>query len=105
LVAATQQIADWLKKLGLSEYVDRFVENHIDESIIQELTDQDLETLRDLPDIEQLEEAGLLSKQKLLAGALPGDLRDGPDLINEEEGAGEDGETDEPALALAADDL
>ena len=28
------------------------------------------ETLRDLPDMEQLEEAGLLSKQKLLAGAV-----------------------------------
>jgi hypothetical protein len=36
------QIADWLKKLGMSEYTDRFVENHIDESIIRELTDQDL---------------------------------------------------------------
>jgi segregation and condensation protein B len=34
------------------------------------------ETLRDLPDMEQLEEAGLLSKQKLLTGALPGDLSD-----------------------------
>ena len=27
-----EQIADWLKKLGMSEYIDRFVENHIDES-------------------------------------------------------------------------
>jgi class 3 adenylate cyclase len=40
-----QQIADWLKKLGMSEYTDRFVENHIDESIIRELTDQDLKDL------------------------------------------------------------
>jgi hypothetical protein len=24
-----EQIADWLKKLGMSEYTDRFVENHI----------------------------------------------------------------------------
>jgi chromosome segregation and condensation protein ScpB len=30
-----------------------------------------LDTLRELPDIEQLEEAGLLSKDKLLAGELP----------------------------------
>ena len=30
-----------------------------------------LDTLRDLPDIEQLEEAGLLNKDKLLAGELP----------------------------------
>jgi class 3 adenylate cyclase len=40
-----QQIADWLKTLGMSEYTDRFVENHIDESIIRELTDQDLKDL------------------------------------------------------------
>ena len=30
------------QQLGMSEYTDRFVENHIDESIIRELTDQDL---------------------------------------------------------------
>jgi hypothetical protein len=30
-----------------------------------------LDTLRDLPDVEKLEEAGLLSKDKLLAGELP----------------------------------
>src|SRR5215467_14126796 len=45
LVTAMQQVADWLKKLGMSEYTDRFVENHIDESIIRELTDQDLKDL------------------------------------------------------------
>src|SRR5215470_17329308 len=39
------QIADWLEKLGMSEYTDRFVENHIDESVIRELTDQDLKDL------------------------------------------------------------
>jgi hypothetical protein len=44
-VAAMQQIADWLKELGMSEYTGRFVENHIDESIIRELTDQDLKDL------------------------------------------------------------
>ena len=31
-----------------------------------------LDTLRDLPDIEELEEAGLLSRDKLLAGEFPG---------------------------------
>jgi class 3 adenylate cyclase len=41
-----QQITDWLKQLGMSEYTERFVENHIDESIIRELTDQDLKDLR-----------------------------------------------------------
>jgi segregation and condensation protein B len=30
------------------------------------------DTLRNLPNMEQFEEAGLLSKRKLLAGALPG---------------------------------
>jgi hypothetical protein len=44
-VAAMQPIADWLKKLGMSEYAERFAENHIDESIIRELTDQDLKDL------------------------------------------------------------
>jgi class 3 adenylate cyclase len=28
-----QQVADWLKKLGMSEYTDRFVENRIDLSV------------------------------------------------------------------------
>lgn len=30
-----------------------------------------LDTLRDLPDVEALEDAGLLSKEKLLAGDIP----------------------------------
>jgi segregation and condensation protein B len=63
------------------------------------------ETLCDLPDMEQLEEAGLLSKQKLLAGALPGDLSETDDLINIEEWGGEDLEPEEPPLALSAEDL
>jgi class 3 adenylate cyclase len=40
-----QQIADWLKKLGMSEYLQRFVENRIDLSVLPDLTDQDLEKL------------------------------------------------------------
>src|SRR5450755_4634991 len=40
-----QQIADWLKTLGMSEYADRFVENRIDDSVLPDLTDQDLEKL------------------------------------------------------------
>jgi hypothetical protein len=44
-VAAMQQIEDWLKKLGMSEYAQRFVENRIDLSVLPELTDQDLEKL------------------------------------------------------------
>jgi class 3 adenylate cyclase len=40
-----QQIADWLEKLGLSEYAQRFAENRIDFSVLSELTDQDLEKI------------------------------------------------------------
>jgi class 3 adenylate cyclase len=40
-----QQIADWLNKLGMSEYADRFAENRIDFSVLPDLTDQDLEKL------------------------------------------------------------
>ena len=40
-----QQIADWLEKLGLSEYAQRFAENRIDLSVLPELTDQDLEKI------------------------------------------------------------
>ena len=39
------QIADWLEKLGMSEYAQRFVENRIDFSVLPDLTDQDLEKL------------------------------------------------------------
>ena len=37
-----QQIADWLEKLGMSEYAQRFAENDIDFSVLRDLTDQDL---------------------------------------------------------------
>jgi class 3 adenylate cyclase/predicted ATPase len=40
-----QQIADWLEKLGMSEYTQRFAENRIDFSVLRELTDQDLKEL------------------------------------------------------------
>jgi segregation and condensation protein B len=63
------------------------------------------DTLRDLPDMEQLEEAGLLSKQKLLAGAFPGDLSHGGDVMNGADEGREDLEADEQALALSAEDL
>jgi class 3 adenylate cyclase len=40
-----QQIADWLEKLGMSEYTQRFVENGVDLSVLPDLTDQDLKDL------------------------------------------------------------
>ena len=40
-----QQIADWLQKLDLSEYADRFAENKIDISVLPHITDQDLKDI------------------------------------------------------------
>jgi class 3 adenylate cyclase len=40
-----QEIADWLKTLGLSEYAACFAENRIDFSVLRDLTDQDLKDL------------------------------------------------------------
>ncbi|WP_024508378.1 SMC-Scp complex subunit ScpB [Bradyrhizobium sp. ARR65] len=47
-----------------------------------------LETLRDLPDMEMLEDAGLLSKDKMLAGEFPDPLpADDDDVDDDEEAA------------------
>ena len=40
-----QRIADWLKKLGMSEYAQRFAENGIDLAALPYLTDQDLKDI------------------------------------------------------------
>src|SRR5262249_6728891 len=40
-----EQIADWLEKLGMSEYTQRFAVNDIDVSVLPHLTDQDLKEL------------------------------------------------------------
>ena len=40
-----QAIADWLEKLGMSEYAQRFAENRIDFSVLPDLTDQHLKDL------------------------------------------------------------
>jgi hypothetical protein len=40
-----QQVADWLEKLGLGQYAQRFAENDISFSILPELSDQDLEKI------------------------------------------------------------
>ncbi len=39
------QIAEWLEKLGMPEYAQRFAENDIDFTILADLTDQDLKDL------------------------------------------------------------
>jgi hypothetical protein len=43
--AAMQQIADWLEKLGMSEYARRFAENDVDISVLPHLSDHDLKEL------------------------------------------------------------
>jgi hypothetical protein len=40
-----QAIADWLEKLGMSEYAERFADNRIDFTVLPEPTDQDLKDL------------------------------------------------------------
>jgi class 3 adenylate cyclase/predicted ATPase len=40
-----QQIADWLKQLGMSEYAERFAENGISVAALRHLTDQDLKDM------------------------------------------------------------
>jgi class 3 adenylate cyclase/predicted ATPase len=52
-----QQIADWLKTLGMSEYAERFAENDIDFTILRDLTD---------PDLEKIGVASLGHRRKLL---------------------------------------
>jgi len=41
-----QEISDWLRKLGMSEYAQRFAENSIDDvNVLRHLTDQDLKDI------------------------------------------------------------
>src|SRR5689334_19782373 len=40
-----RDVAAWLQRLGMSEYVDRFAENRIDLSVLHDLTDEDLKRL------------------------------------------------------------
>src|SRR6201993_3023858 len=42
---AMQDIANWLKAVGLGEYAQRFAQNHIDLSVLRDLTEQDLKDL------------------------------------------------------------
>jgi class 3 adenylate cyclase len=40
-----QQVADWLQKLGLGQYAQRFAENDISFSVLPDLTDQHLKEI------------------------------------------------------------
>jgi len=44
-VAARQRIVDWLEKLGMSEYTERFIQNDFEISALRDLTDQDFKDL------------------------------------------------------------
>ena len=52
-----QQIADWLKTLGMSEYVQRFAENDIDIAVLPHLTDQHLRAWCLAPASPEIEDA------------------------------------------------
>ena len=43
--SAMQQTADWLERLGLVQYAQRFAENDISFSVLPDLTDQDLKEI------------------------------------------------------------
>jgi hypothetical protein len=43
--AAMPQVADWLEKLGLGQYAQRFAESDISFSVLPDLTDQDLKEI------------------------------------------------------------
>ena len=43
--AAMQQVSDWLEKLGLGQYAQRFAGNDISFSVLPDLTDQDLKDI------------------------------------------------------------
>jgi hypothetical protein len=62
-----QQIAEWLEKLGISEYAQRFAENDIDSSVLPHLTDQDLKELG----VSLGHRRKLLAAIGELAGAIP----------------------------------
>jgi hypothetical protein len=40
-----QQVTDWLEKLGLGQYAQRFAENDISFAVLPDLTDQDLKDI------------------------------------------------------------
>jgi hypothetical protein len=44
-MSAPTAITDWLNKLGLGQYAQRFVENEITPSLLPDLTDADLKEL------------------------------------------------------------
>jgi hypothetical protein len=79
--SAMQQVADWLEKIGLGQYAQRFAENGIDFSVLGYLTDQDLEKIgvllghrrKMLAAIGELASSAQAPPQSPLTGAKPQD--------------------------------
>ena len=65
-----QQIGDWLEKLGMSEYAQRFAENRIDFLVLPDLTDQHLKDLG-LPLGDRLKMLRSIRELSGAASALP----------------------------------
>src|SRR3954471_19270979 len=68
-----REIAEWLARLGLGQYAERFTENGIDVSVLPHVTDQDLKDIGVL----------LGHRRKMLAAiaelaAVPGALQPAP---------------------------
>src|SRR5271155_725025 len=61
------QIADWLEKLGMSEYVQRFAENGINVAALPHLTDRDLKDIGVLLGHRRV----MLAALRKLAGTAP----------------------------------
>ena len=79
-----QQIAEWLEKLGMSEYVQRFAENGIDFGVLPDLTDQDLKDigvllghrrklLRAIAELNEVEKGPLKAAPPAATSATPQD--------------------------------
>ena len=79
-----QQIADWLEKLGMSEYAQRFAENGIDFGVLPDLTDQDLKDigvilghrrklLRAIAELNEVEKSPLKAAPPAATSATPQD--------------------------------
>jgi class 3 adenylate cyclase/predicted ATPase len=79
-----QQIAEWLEKLGMSEYAQRFAENGIDFAVLPDLTDQDLKEigvllghrrklLRAIAELNEVEKGPLKAAPPAATSATPQD--------------------------------
>jgi integrase len=62
---ATKEMPDWLERLGMSEYAQRFAENRIDVSVLPELTDLDLEEIGVVRWADALAEAEIAKRPAL----------------------------------------